>query len=139
MIKRIEPPVRGAIKKTEVNDQRLRFSFSYFTHDEQLSPTTFAESYLQKLLERLKSLSSWTLREFTGPTRQAIRNHRIALVDTYRPDGFTHLPQQTRDGDAWQFSISANEHGRVHGLLIGGTFYLVWLDCNHRLYPGSGS
>ena len=45
MIKRIEPPVRGAIKKTEVNDQRLRFSFSYFTHDEQLSPTSFAESY----------------------------------------------------------------------------------------------
>jgi hypothetical protein len=124
MIKKVVPQAGDGIKKTEVNEQ-LRFSFEYFTHDDELSPQVFAEAYLPKLLERLKGLSSWTLKQFTRTTWSA----------TSRPNGFTHLPEQIREGNAWQFSISANEHGRVHGLLVGSTFYVVWLDCNHNLYP----
>jgi hypothetical protein len=134
MIKKVVPQMGDGIKKTEVNEQ-LRFSFKYFTHDDELSPQVFAEAYLPKLLERLKGLSSWTLKQFTGTTVKAIRNHSITWSETSRPNGFTHLPEQIREGNAWQFSISANEHGRVHGLLVGSTFYVVWLDCNHNLYP----
>ena len=34
----------------------------------------------------------------------------------------------------WQFALSANEHGRVHGFLIQNRFYIVWLDPEHELY-----
>jgi hypothetical protein len=34
----------------------------------------------------------------------------------------------------YQFSISSNEHGRVHGFFIAEVFYIVWLDPNHLLY-----
>ena len=134
MIKKFAPPTRGGIKKTEV-DEQLRFSFSYFTNDDELCPKVFTANYTQKLAERLKELSTWTLKRFTERPVPAVRNHRITWSDTSRPAGFTHLPQQVRDAEAWQFSITVNEHGRVHGLLIGATFYVIWLDCDHRLYP----
>ncbi len=35
----------------------------------------------------------------------------------------------------YQFSLSSNEHGRVHGFFIDEVFYIVWLDPDHLLYP----
>lgn len=85
-------------------------------------------------MERLRDLSSWTVQEFVTKPHKAIRNHSIDWADTRRPDGFTNLNEQYRDYQPWQFSLSVNEHGRVHGLIIGDCFYVVWLDCNHKLY-----
>jgi hypothetical protein len=34
----------------------------------------------------------------------------------------------------WQFEISSNEHGRVHGFFIGNVFNVVWFDPKHLLY-----
>jgi hypothetical protein len=86
MIKKVVPQMGDGIKKTEVNEQ-LRFSFRYFTHDEELSPQVFAEAYLPKLLERLKGLSSWTLKQFTGTTVKAAettpsrgQRHRVQMA-----------------------------------------------------------
>ena len=36
------------------------------------------------------------------------------------------------DEDAWQFAIS-KASGRVHGFFIGDSFYVVWIDPEHRL------
>ncbi len=38
--------------------------------------------------------------------------------------------------DAWQFQIETNKYGRIHGIFIDDVFFIVWLDPNHRLYPG---
>jgi hypothetical protein len=42
----------------------------------------------------------------------------------------------------YQFQLSSNEHGRVHGFFIDEVFYVVWLDLNiscilkkNRFYP----
>ena len=45
------------------------------------------------------------------------------------------LNEQLRGEDAWEFEITRNEHGRVHGLLLDETFYIVWIDPDHNLYP----
>jgi len=44
------------------------------------------------------------------------------------------LNQQLRDSEPWQFEITKTAHGRVHGLLIDDTFYVVWIDPQHLLY-----
>lgn len=137
MIKKVAPQTSGTIKKTEPSDELLRFSFKYFIHDHEVCPKEFADGYTGKLLERLRDLSSWTIKQFTGASTKSVRNHRITWPDTSRPDGFDHLPEQLREGEAWQFSVSVNEHGRVHGLLIGNVFNIVWLDSQHALYPQS--
>jgi hypothetical protein len=38
----------------------------------------------------------------------------------------------------YQFSLSTNEHGRVHGFFIDEVFYIVLLDPDHLRYPGKG-
>ena len=77
-------------------------------------------------------------------------HERLGQVETIRvsdqvnvdvaPDGtvygieFLNANEQLRAEEAWQFEITRNAHGRVHGLLVGETFYVVWIDPDHLLY-----
>jgi len=125
----------SGIKRGEKDDAPLRFSFRFFDcADAELCPPTFPEGYTQTLMDRLRSISTWTVKEFTSSRSKAIRSHQIDWEDTSRPDGFPNLNEQFGAYPGWQFSLSANEHGRVHGLLIDDTFYVIWLDCGHNLY-----
>jgi len=137
-VKKAKPPGHsGKIRKTEVGYEPLTFSFKHFVNHERLSPKEHPDGYAQKLAERLRDLSRWTVAQFTQRCDHGVRNHRITWPDTSQPIGFDQIPAQVREGEEWQFSISANEYGRVHGLLIGSVFHVVWLDCNHQLYPES--
>lgn len=139
MVKKTKLPENaGPIRKTDVRGTLLTFSFRYFIHDDVVSPTATPDGYLQILMERLRDLSGWTATEFVNPKSRSTRIHPIEWSATSRPDGFTHLPEQVRDGTAWQFGLTANRYGRVHGLLIGGVFHVVWLDCDHQVYPMNG-
>jgi hypothetical protein len=86
-------------------------------------------------MQRLRDLSTWTVQEFTGPRHKSIRNHPHDWAQTARPRGFEHLNEHLRAYQGWQFQLSSNEHGRVHGILIDNTFYVIWLDQDHKLYP----
>lgn len=124
------------IKKSGATDAPLKFSFSLFdTTDEDVCPKKFPDGYTRTLMERLKALSTWTVKQFTTTSNKSVRNHSITWAETARPDGFKHLNEQFRSYTGWQFSLTANEHGRVHGIIIDDTFYVIWLDCGHRLYP----
>ena len=127
----------GGVRKTAPPNPNLRFSFKLFDlADPHVCPENFAEGYVRALMERLKGLSTWTVNEFVGNSDKSVRNHVITWEKTSRPDGFD-LPEQYEAYRPFQFSISANERGRVHGLLIDDTFHLIWLDENHNLYAGS--
>lgn len=125
----------SGIRQVGPADAPLRFSFRLFDpSDDEVCPPNFRNGYVQILMERLKALSSWTVNEFVSPKGKGIRNHPIDWNATSRPDGFK-LPEHYEDYTPYQFSLTANEHGRVHGLLIDDTFHVVWLDHDHRLYP----
>lgn len=100
-----------------------------------MCPPEFESGYVQSLMERLKAISSWTVREFVTPQGKAARNHTITWGDTSRPKGFPNLNEQYEAYPAFQMSLSANKYGRMHGLLIDDTFHVIWLDQGHRLYP----
>jgi hypothetical protein len=137
MIKKVSPPQEGGygIKRSTEADAILRFSFKLFdVTDDEMCPDVFDERYTRTLMERLRDLSSWKVSTFTGRCVKAVRNHLIDWNGTSRPDGFSQLNEQYRAYPAYQFSLSANEHGRVHGIIIDDTFYVIWLDCNHSLY-----
>lgn len=34
----------------------------------------------------------------------------------------------------YQFELTANAYGRIHGFIIGSVFYIRWLDPDHKLY-----
>jgi hypothetical protein len=136
LIQKTKPQGRDGIRKTDTAaEELLRFSFRYFQNHDELCPKTYSDNYTQKLAERLKELSNWTVRRFITRMEGPVKNHKINWGDTARLEGFGDaLPSELRESEAWQFSITRNEHGRVHGFFIGNTFYIVWLDCNHMLY-----
>jgi hypothetical protein len=126
---------RSDIHKTEIGDHKIRFSFEYFdSSDEEVCPPTFHANYTQTLMERFKALSSWNLKEFMNCHSKSLRAHTHMWEKTSRPRGFAHLNEQLRVCAAWQFQLSKNEHGRVHGFFIGNTFYVIWLDRDHKVY-----
>jgi hypothetical protein len=123
------------IRKTNP-DPLLRFSFQLFhSQDTEICPPTFPDGYTQKLMERLCDLSTWTVRRFTGAQDKSLRNHQHEWERTSRKDGFSHLNEHYSAYPGWQFCLSANKYGRVHGIIIDDTFYVIWLDQQHNLYP----
>jgi len=135
-MKKILPASQSAIQKTKVDDHKICFSFEHFdSSDEEVCPPIFLPYYTQTLMERLKALSAWTLKEFMNSHSKSIRAHPHTWAETARPKGFQHVNEQLKSTPSWQFQLSGNEYGRVHGFFIGNTFYVVWLDQDHKLYP----
>jgi hypothetical protein len=120
-------------------DRELRFSFRYLDLRNPLfSVDTRDKRYYQRLLDRLKELSAFNVGEFTSNRSPALRVHRIRFGGgTLAQNGFGVPGRPEADEMGWQFSVSANEHGRVHGFLSGDTFYVRWLDPDHQLYSGN--
>ena len=135
---RIKPPhspVGKIQNRTILPDAFLKFSFKFLdlNHD-KFCTARCQDGYLDKLLQRLKDVSGLPVREFRANRSKALRCHPIEWSDTTERDGFTSLNEQLRGEEPWQFELTANEHGRVHGLLIDETFYVVWIDPAHKLY-----
>ncbi len=117
----------------------LRFSFKFLDLDHELFHYRGREPiYFQRLLDRMKDLSGTPVSALTNARpNAALRFHRIDWQDDrVSVKSFGIRSWEEYDQEAWQFSISANEHGRVHGFLIENVLYVVWLDAEHRLYPG---
>jgi hypothetical protein len=112
----------------------ISFSFKYFQRDhDKFSGNSQAISYWLTLLDRLKSLSSLTAQELLVNRSSSLRCHPIKWADT--SENCFGIPNEEQLVDTpYQFSLSSNEYGRVHGFFIDEIFYVVWLDPNHQLY-----
>jgi hypothetical protein len=139
-IKKTQLPKSGTsgIKPTQISLVGISFSFKYYQDGHEcFHCREKGASYLLTLLDRLKSLSGLSVRELLTNRSSALRCHPIDWKDTSK-DGFG-LPNEEQLVDTpYQFSLSANEHGRVHGFFIDEVFYVVWLDPDHLLYSGKG-
>lgn len=113
----------------------ISFSFKYYNENHNKFSCTEKEAiYWLTLLKRLKDLSSLTVQELLVNRSSTLRCHPINWEDTSER-GFG-LPNEEQLVDTpYQFSLSSNEHGRIHGFFIGEIFYIVWLDPDHLLYP----
>lgn len=116
----------------------LRFSFKHLDlhNNEKFCVDKCGAGYLLKFFERVRDLSRTTTMEFKTNRSGALKTHPINFSETTERQGFGQLNEQLRDTEAWQFSISKNEHGRVHGILLDDVFYIVWIDPEHLLYAG---
>ena len=114
--------------------QGISFLFKFYQngHD-KFSCIDKEITYCLVLLDRLKNLSCLSVQELLANRSSTLRCHPIKWEDTTE-DAFG-LPNEEQLVDTpYQFSLSSNEHGRVHGFFIDDVFYIVWLDPNHLLY-----
>ena len=129
------PPSGKIPAASPPQDELLRFSFKLLDlSNPKFSTSRCGSGYVDRFLRRLRDLSAIKVGEFRSNKSKAIRAHRIDFPSTTEPNGFASLNAQLREVGAWQFEITVNEHGRVHGILIDETFYVVWIDPEHRLY-----
>jgi len=127
----------GKIHPTiSADNTTLRFSFKHLDlNHKKFSIEGQSHDYFHKVLERLKNLSTVTTRELITNRSPSMRSHPIDWENTSEHSGFNHLNSQLRDLRAYQFQISSNAHGRVHGFILENIFFIVWLDPDHSLYP----
>ncbi|MEH1781133.1 MAG: hypothetical protein V7K67_07390 [Nostoc sp.] len=126
----------SGIKSTKLKPpQGISFSFKYYQDsNSKFSCSQKEVIYWLTLLDRLKALSSLTAQELLVNRSSTLRCHPIKWEDT--SERAFGLPNEEQLVDIpYQFSISSNEHGRVHGFFINEIFYIVWLDRDHLLYP----
>lgn len=117
-------------------DEFLKLSFKHLDllGNEKFSLKLCGKGYLDKFLNRLKDVCGISVSDFRANKSKSLRSHRISWAETSEKQGFMSLNSQLRASEAWQFEITANEHGRVHGILLDNVFYLVWIDPCHKLY-----
>jgi hypothetical protein len=119
-------------------NRQLRFSFRHLecTHQKFNIDVCSAE-FFKFLLQSIRDYSTWMVDDFREQNNNE-RRHVIDFPKTSEPNGFTSLDaDQLAIHEAWQFQLCKKEDWRVHGILIDDTFYVVWLDVNHALYPKS--
>jgi hypothetical protein len=113
----------------------ISFSFRYLQNDAQKFTVQNRDArYFESLLMRLRDLSTLTFAEIINNRSKSLRCHLIDWEDTTEPNGFGIPNEEQIVNSAYQFQISSNEHGRVHGFFLENIFYIVWLDPNHNLY-----
>jgi hypothetical protein len=128
----------SGINKTDIiPDGLIKFSFRYFSTNEKFGypDSQNLNKYFPVLIDRLKYISGMTLSDFMTNKCKTLRNHTHNWDKTSEPQGYKQLSDSLQQSQPWQFCLSANEHGRVHGFIISDVFYIVWLDPNHALYP----
>jgi hypothetical protein len=126
---------RSEIRSIVLKPKGVSFSFKYYQDDHsKFSAKNRTSIYWINLLERLKALSGLSAQELLVNRSSALRFHPIRWSDTSE-DGFGLANEEQLVDTPYQFSLSSNEHGRVHGFFIDEVFYIVWLDPEHLLYP----
>jgi hypothetical protein len=138
-----KPAVKRGVIPTAIplprEDGAVRFSFKYacLEKTEKFCILKRDADYFRCLLGRLKSVSAMRVGDFRSSGGKALRAHKITFDESTTEDGFGDLNptlmEQVRE-HAYQFSLSANEHGRIHGFLLDDVFFVVWIDPDHQLY-----
>lgn len=131
-----------AIQRPAVDGLPLRFSFKYLDFaNPKFLPSKCTPAYIHELLKILHRFSSWTVGDFIDQNNDQHR-HVIDFTQTSETDGFQHIlaidKEQFGYQEGWQFGVYPEiywNRWRAHGILLDDTFYLVWLDEKHLLYP----
>jgi hypothetical protein len=133
------PPQGRIPKPASPRDGNVQFSFKYLDCDigDFDLRQSLPDNYTYNLLMRLKAIEGMSMNAFTGPHNnpKSLRVHPIDFNRTTQR-GFASLPEQV-GGDPYQFEITKKAHGRVHGMINGNVFYVIWCDPKHRLSPGN--
>lgn len=132
----IYDPTRGQRIKTNNNiPEHILFSFKYtdILHPKFCIVNKKAK-YFRKVIEIFKDISSYPCIELIANRSGSLRFNYINWERTSEKEGFSHLNEQLRDCPAFEFSVSANEYGRIHGFLTSGIFNIVWFDPDHNLF-----
>ncbi|WP_404988154.1 hypothetical protein [Clostridium culturomicium] len=145
--KEIENPSKNKlpISKDEIENarirakERLQFSFRFLNIDNEAFNLGSMEKRRASIcgewfIELLKSFKS--VSDINRDSLISQRQHYDAHGHDWKnlDYKFEFSEDFLEQVECMQYRISSS-NGRVHGFIIGNTFYIVWLDPHHNLYP----
>lgn len=121
--------------------QKIRLSFFFYTNqDQNFHPKKITKSgYTEKFADKFKHLCSLTKDRLPSETDEHTHPIKWETVKS-KPRNYEDVVNPQLEGyDWWQISITQGAkqtgHGRLIGFFVGNTFFLVWFDPAHMLYP----
>lgn len=117
--------------------KEIIFSFRYLLEDSDFHIDHDDASYFQTIIRRMQEVCRQTFISLVVNNSRAWRFHRVTWSDErVSRDGFGIPGEEDLYDEAYQFSVSGNEHGRIVGFFTDGRiFNIVWFDKDHTLYP----
>jgi hypothetical protein len=119
----------------------LKFSFKYLDKDHPKFATTRCHGeFMDQLIHALCRYSGGSVDYFTDMSNEDFR-HSFDFAGTTEPNGFRNLEEELKEELPWQFAVCPGVHTpphagwRVYGFILEDTFYVVWLDTSHQLFP----
>lgn len=128
--------------RREAATMPLRFSFRHLDFSSsKFHPSRCSNEYFIRLLTVLQRYSSWRVEDFIYQNNSEHR-HVIPFDTSSEPSGFERVPgidkEQLGYHDGWQIGVCPEDREnqwRAHGILIDDTFFVIWLDQDHQLFP----
>lgn len=122
------------IPQPKLSSTKLNFSFEYYDcsrYDYCLSK--WEENQIRKTLERLKDISQKSFNDLKSEGR-VYHFGQVHWDRTTEKNGF---PNQAKYLEPFHFALIGvnGQLARVYGGLSGGTFYIVWFDLEHKIWP----
>jgi hypothetical protein len=117
-------------------DRELVFSFKFYDedNDKKYCLSSFEKKQVRTALERLRELNRTSVKDLHAK-RTFYNFHEVYWDQTTIKSGFRN--SNLKELDPFQFSLAGvnGQKTRVFGAISGFTFYIVWFDLNHLIWP----
>ena len=107
----------------------INFSFQALEFNEYFNLDMTCENWSLDLLKALKNISTLTKKDLLSGRYATYRVHNHINANPPCP-----LPPKVDLKDFYQIRITQSKGG-VHGVFVDNTFYVIWMDPLHNLYP----
>jgi hypothetical protein len=134
------------IKPTNVSSSTIFFSFRYLKTPASKNVKKrekFCLRYVDgkkvdsnQYAQLMQKLADYSRMDFQS-IQSISHSHIIDFSDNGVSEKSFGVRELDEDRDARPFQLNITLHsGRVSGAFVGSTFFVVWVDFNHDLYPG---
>lgn len=126
-------------KKINLSDlpskEKLKFSFEYYDNNsDDYCLSTWNREELKGTLSRLQDICTKSFHELKQQ-RYVYHFGEVVWERTIKPQGFPN--EAVNNLPAFHFALLGvnGQKARVYGAYSSGTFYIVWFDINHEIWP----
>lgn len=117
------------------NNPKINFSFEYY--DKQSTKYCISCWTAKQIRDSLLQLQDICTKSFNDLTRESRVYHfqEVIWEKTIEKGGFPN--PAIKNLPAFHFALIGvnNQLARVYGVYSRGTFYIVWFDLNHTIWP----
>lgn len=121
-----------ALQSPVIETKGITFSFSILEKNEYFNLDATCTNWASDLFYVLQDISKKTKKELLNSrNNQTYRIHNHENANPPCP-----FPQNIDQKDCYQIRIGKSKGG-IHGIFIDETFYVIWFDPLHNMYPDS--